>query len=398
MKAPFILSAVAGVLLLVALVAVVFNGTTRFAESGADAPSINLDASANTVNYGQGYLLQNQYGNADTWLTGGRGKGNEGVRVYDFDQSDRELSYVKTAYTWIVRSNGGGCCACPNCPLSRYAPDPKSGQCIKYDNEIRLQVNNMNDRYLTGNRGKGNHGVRTDTPEQATGWKVKSSVGLGTRHDKDPLSGQCVPLNGVVFLLSIDYRFLDNGVHTDSANPFKRDAKELAKFEWRFKSPSNPNSPNSLSLPASSANFEWAVVVANTGVSNSMGDRSIGITATMGGSNTKTETDSLSVADSVKVSAETGGGFLGLADTKFSTEASTTTTRQFSSSVAQSQSFSESRSTSCTKHFGCDPNDGYPVSVWQWKVVPTESDWTSVGASIVGGYRCTYASKTPPAS
>ena len=123
-----------------------------------------------------------QVNNLDNrWLTGGRGGGNEGVHTANLLGSDYEQNVIAT-YQWTVRSTPGN--------GSRLYVDPKKGKCVKYDEIINLQVNNLDYRWLSGGRGTGNEGVvsrnHLGSNYEKRGiaayqWIVRGAPGDGTR-------------------------------------------------------------------------------------------------------------------------------------------------------------------------------------------------------------------------
>lgn len=173
----------------------------------------DITASKN-VSYGDKIILQvNSLDNR--WLTGGRGGGNEGVFTRDKLSSTYESTTAAESYQWIVRSevgNGG-----------RVTMDPKNGHCVKYGDKVHLQVNNLDNRWLTGGRGGGNEGVGTrnklgsnyerTTAATAYEWIIRATPGNGVRSDKDTSVGRCVELGDIIHLQvnNLDNRWLTGG-------------------------------------------------------------------------------------------------------------------------------------------------------------------------------------------
>jgi len=132
----------------------------------------------------------------NTWLTGGRDNGNNGVYAKNYlDGGYEQRDPAK--YRWTVRSESGD--------GNRDDPDPKSGECIAYNDKIFLQVNTVNNRWLTGGR---NYVVATrdylldkqlkvNSPYQ---WIVRSEGGDGRREDLDPRAGSQVNYTDSIFL------------------------------------------------------------------------------------------------------------------------------------------------------------------------------------------------------
>lgn len=158
------------------------------------------------INYNDRIFIQiNNRGRR--WLTGGRSGGNEKVYSYDHLGTDYELN-KRSAYQWIVRSIPGD--------GTRSSTDPNAASCLKFGDKVYFQVNAMDNRFLTGCRGKGNEGVRTRVRSQANRLIVRSNPGSGIRNDQgsqDPAFSTCVADKSVVFLQadSMDYRWLTGG-------------------------------------------------------------------------------------------------------------------------------------------------------------------------------------------
>merc|ERR1740124_1798844 len=83
----------------------------------------------------------------DKWLTGGRDRGNNGVYTRNYLDGGYEQRHSET-YRWTVRSESGD--------GNIDDPDPKSGDCIAYNDKVFLQVNTINNMWLTGGRGFSN--------------------------------------------------------------------------------------------------------------------------------------------------------------------------------------------------------------------------------------------------
>ena len=117
------------------------------------------------------------------WLNGGRGGGNVGVHTRDIYCSAYEKTQINTAYKWIVRSSFGN--------GTRSYKDLRHGRCVEDRDIVILQVNNLDNRWLTGSRGSGSEGVETrdkfgsayERVDVATTyeWIVKKYPGDGTR-------------------------------------------------------------------------------------------------------------------------------------------------------------------------------------------------------------------------
>lgn len=137
------------------------------------------------VKYGDKVHLQVNTLNS-RWLTGGRGSGNSGVDSRDKLGSAYERTTAAETYEWIVRSAPG--------KGTRSFKDPRSGRCVEYGDIINLQVNFMDDRWLSGARGAGNASVDTRdkysivsnnyerrVAESNYSWIARSALGDGRR-------------------------------------------------------------------------------------------------------------------------------------------------------------------------------------------------------------------------
>ena len=182
----------------------------------------------------------------DRWLNGGRGAGNAGAHTRDVFGSTYEKGQLNTAYKWTVRSTPG--------TGSRVYADPKKGQCLKYGDIINLQVNNLDNRWLSGGRGAGNAGVATrdhlgsayeKNALTAYQWIVRSSFGNGVRSYKDPRFGRCVEDRDVVTLQVnvLDNRWLTGGRGAGNEGVASRDkfgsdyerVNASTSYEWIVK-------------------------------------------------------------------------------------------------------------------------------------------------------------------
>jgi hypothetical protein len=176
------------------------------------------------VNYGDQVFLQvNSLDNR--WLSGGRNGGNEGVITRDHLSSDYELENAENTYKWTVRSTSGD--------GSRNYPDPKQGECLKYGDQVFLQANLLDNRWLSGARGGGNEGVLTrdhlsssyelKNAEKTYKWTARSTAGTGTRtnsNNQDPGHGACIEELSLIFLQAnlLDNRWLSGGRYTLADN------------------------------------------------------------------------------------------------------------------------------------------------------------------------------------
>jgi hypothetical protein len=176
-----------------------------------------VNGEKSVVSYGDQVFLQN-YNLDSRWLTGGRNSGNEGVLTRNIYSSDYEIGQAETSYKWTVRSTRG--------EGSRNYPEPKQGECLKYGDQIFLQVNNLDDRWLSGGRNSGNEGALTRNifksdyeigqAETSYKWTVRSTFGTGTRtnnNNQDPGHGACIEELSVIFLQAnnLDDRWLSGG-------------------------------------------------------------------------------------------------------------------------------------------------------------------------------------------
>ena len=126
----------------------------------------------------------------DRWLTGARDSENDMVYVRDHLGSSYELSAVD-AYEWQVRSTAGD--------GSRSYTDPKHGECLVHGELVFLQVNGMDNRWLSGGRGSGNEGAITrnhlGSSYEINGvnsyrWIVRREAGNGDRSVSSPKRNQ----------------------------------------------------------------------------------------------------------------------------------------------------------------------------------------------------------------
>jgi len=162
----------------------VYKWTVR--SNAGNGNLVNVDPRhGRCVKYGDKVHLQANNLNS-RWLTGGRGGGNTGVNCRDKLSSSYERTNVATTYEWIVRSAPG--------KGTRSFKDPRSGRCVEYGDIINLQVNNLDNRWLSGARGTGNAGVdvrdkyssanndyERTVAENNYSWIARSTLGDGTR-------------------------------------------------------------------------------------------------------------------------------------------------------------------------------------------------------------------------
>ena len=123
------------------------------------------------IKYGDIIYLQGA-GQDNHWLTGGRGRGNEGVYMAD----------TAAEGFWIVRSAT---------IRNRSTLDPRHRQCIRTKDQVYFQASNLDDRYLSGGRNKGNWDVYTKPIAEASRFELRSSVdtnGQTTSEAANPLS------------------------------------------------------------------------------------------------------------------------------------------------------------------------------------------------------------------
>ena len=118
---------------------------------------LNVDPKASEcVRYGDLVYLQVMDVNDNLrWLSGGRTKGNDVVRAYNMlarGEGSPERG-GDGSYKWTVRSTPGS--------GPRGFIDPRNGQCVSLNDMVYFQVNNLDNRWLTGGRDSGNENVWT---------------------------------------------------------------------------------------------------------------------------------------------------------------------------------------------------------------------------------------------
>lgn len=110
-------------------------------------------ASEDCVKYGDRVYLQVMSAER-RWLSGGRYDGNNRVRAWDMlARGEGTPQQGDGSYRWTVRSSAGG--------GPRGDVDPRQGQCVSLNDKVCLQVNNLDNRWLTGGRDSGNENVWT---------------------------------------------------------------------------------------------------------------------------------------------------------------------------------------------------------------------------------------------
>ena len=113
------------------------------------------------IKYGDTIYLQGA-GKDNAWLTGGRGRGN--VRVYMVDTAAEGQ--------WQVRS----------APIrNRSTRDPRHRQCVRSKDQIYFQAVNLDDRYLSGGRNRGNWDVQTEPIAEASRFEIRSDTDVTGR-------------------------------------------------------------------------------------------------------------------------------------------------------------------------------------------------------------------------
>jgi len=184
------------------------------------------------------------------WLTGGRDRGNDSVYLRNYLDGGYEQRHSET-YLWTVRSESGD--------GNRDDPDPKSRDCVAYNDKVFLQVNNLNNRWLTGGRGFENYDVETrnillyeklmvNSPYQ---WIVRSESGDGRREDPDPLAGRPVIYSDAIFLQvnHVNNRWLagrkgTHDIYVMKTVDWNHDRREnLLFFSWTVLNDSGDRSP-----------------------------------------------------------------------------------------------------------------------------------------------------------
>jgi len=185
-------------------------------EEGAEDAYVWTVTRAPSLTYGSKISLQvnNLY---NRWLTGGRGPESNimGVSTRKYFDGGYEQP-AGSSYEWIVRSSPGN--------GIRSDQDPNQGSCVKFGDKIYLQVNSLDNHWLTGGGDSGNAGVTTrGGPDWSYEWTVRSVPGNGERSYLDPLNGNCLQEGNGIFLQvnNLDNRWLtggrdvgNNGVYT----------------------------------------------------------------------------------------------------------------------------------------------------------------------------------------
>lgn len=169
-----------------------YQWTVR-SEVGDDGRRAAMDPkNGQCVKYGDKVHLQANVMD-NRWLSGGRGEGNEGVVTRDRLGPDLEKS-KPASYEWIIRASPGN--------GLRSDKDIRHGRCVEVGDIIHLQVNKLDNRWLSGSRGGGNAGVHTRDRFGATlntdgdyervkvghtyEWIVLNEVGDGSRQKEEP--------------------------------------------------------------------------------------------------------------------------------------------------------------------------------------------------------------------
>jgi len=139
------------------------------------------------LKYGDIIFLYNVW-MADRWLSGARNTGNKDVITQNHLVNDHERLTMATAYQWIVRSNPG-----TGSRSNDLSPDPAYGECVEVLGVIYLQVNFMDNRWLSGARNTNNKDVITQnhlvndheriTAASTYQWIVRKLSGDGGRVD-----------------------------------------------------------------------------------------------------------------------------------------------------------------------------------------------------------------------
>jgi len=132
------------------------------------------------VKYGDKMFFQ--VNNVDSrWLSGGRKNNNQLVYTDNHLGSDYELE-GRPHYEWIVRTSPGD--------GSRTAKETNEGICVNYGDTLYLQVNNLDNRWLSGGRGNGKEGVGSfdhlgskeeKNKKRGYEWIMRASPGDGSR-------------------------------------------------------------------------------------------------------------------------------------------------------------------------------------------------------------------------
>ena len=235
------------------------------------------------LKYGDKIYLMNM-NNSDKWLSGGRGAGNEGVITHHHSGTYEGVT-ADSSYQWIVRSNIG------NGYRDTRSADPAYGHCVEDFSLVVLQVNNLDNRWLSGSRSAGNEAVITRNILASTyestfptvdsyGWIMKRTVGNGSRSERlqcaaRGANGHWVPIKYSNQQQTITYT---SGVEFTSTQTFER-----------------------------TTSWEGSVTASVSG-GFSFGDASLEVSATFGQSYTQIVENALSQFDAQEFTSSFGAG------------------------------------------------------------------------------------------
>lgn len=129
--------------------------------SGGDKTNKNDPRTGECIQYQDKVNIQ--MNNIDNmWLTGGRGKKNRKVAIRDhFSETESKNQLV---YTWTI-----------NRSITNGNMNNRIGDDVRYDGDIFLQIDNVDNRWLTGDLGIGGSIVRTIGYAYTNKWTVRKS-------------------------------------------------------------------------------------------------------------------------------------------------------------------------------------------------------------------------------
>jgi len=136
----------------------------------------------------------------------------EQVSIITQHFNQREVS----AYEWTIRSGN-----------DENESDPRAGECVYYQDKVYIQVNNVDNMWLTGGRGRKSrkvairdHFSKTESKNQLVySWTLRSNTTDNYRKINDSRTGDDVRYDGDIFL-QIDYvhnRWLTGGLGIDGS-------------------------------------------------------------------------------------------------------------------------------------------------------------------------------------
>jgi len=160
---------------------------------------VNLNDSQNNKCVRYGDIIHFQMSNVTSMWLASNGLVDKGsVITKPFNQ--REVS----AYEWIVKTNKN---------------DLRTGECIKYQDKVNIQINNIDNMWLTGGRGRynrkvaiRNHFSETESKNQLVySWTINGSITNGNMNNNR--IGDDVKYDGDIFLQidNVNNRWLTGG-------------------------------------------------------------------------------------------------------------------------------------------------------------------------------------------